>query len=50
MAVTASGIEGLAAARNPAYERLVAAEVPMIVRADQEWVERHARRLNRALL
>ncbi len=50
IAVTASGIEGLAAAGNPAYERLDAAEIPALVRADQEWVEQHARRLERALL
>ncbi len=49
MAVTASGIEGLAAAGNPAYERLVGAEVPTLVRGDQEWVEQHARRLDDAL-
>jgi hypothetical protein len=46
MAVTASGIEGLPAAGNPAYERLVAAEIPTLVRTDQEWVEQHAQRLN----
>jgi hypothetical protein len=50
IAVTASGIEGLAAAGNPAYERLVAAEIPTLVRADQGWVEQQAHRLNRALL
>jgi aminoglycoside phosphotransferase (APT) family kinase protein len=50
IAVTASGIERLAAAGNPAYEHLVAAEIPTLVRADQEWVEQHARRLDNALL
>ena len=50
IAVTAKGIEGLAAAGNPAYGRLVAAGIPTLVRADQGWVEQHAHRLNRALL
>ena len=50
IAVTASGIEGLADAGNPAYARLVAAGVPTLVRADQRWVEQHAQRLNAALL
>lgn len=50
IAVTASGIEGLAAAGNPAYERLVAAGIPTLVRADQGWVEQQVHHLNRALL
>ena len=49
IAATASGIEELAAARNPAFERLVARGIPALIRADQEWVEQHAQRLEAAL-
>ena len=50
IAATASGIEGFAAAGNSAFERLVAAGIPALVRADQEWVEQHAQRLKCTLL
>jgi Ser/Thr protein kinase RdoA (MazF antagonist) len=50
IAVAASGIEELAAARKAAFERLVASGIPALIRADQEWVEQHAQRLEVALL
>lgn len=50
IAVTASGIEERAAEGNPAFERLVAAGIPALVRADQEWVEQHTQQLEAALL
>ena len=49
MVTTACGIEALAAARKPAFERLVAAGIPMMIRMEQEWIERHAEELDAAL-
>jgi hypothetical protein len=48
MEVTASGIEALAAAGKPAYERLSAAGIPMMILTEQEWIERHAEELEPA--
>jgi hypothetical protein len=50
MEATASGIERLAAEGVAAHERLVLDGVPELVRADGEWVERHADELDAALV
>lgn len=50
MEATASGIERLAAEGVAAHERLVRDGVPELVRADREWVERHAGELDAALV
>ncbi len=49
METTACGIEALAAARKPAFERLVAAGIPMMIRMEQQWIELHAEELDAAL-
>jgi hypothetical protein len=50
MEVTASGIEALATAGNAAHKRLVAENIPELVRTDSRWVARHARELVSAAL
>lgn len=50
MEVTASGIEQLAAAGEPAFQRLVERGVPGAVRRDRAWVEAHAAELDGAIL
>jgi Phosphotransferase enzyme family len=49
MEATASGIEALAAEGVPAHERLVRDGIPTLVRADKDWVKRHAKELAAAL-
>ena len=49
MKTTACGIEALAAAGKPAFGRLVAAGIPMMIRKEQEWIEFHAEELDAAL-
>jgi hypothetical protein len=50
MEVTAAGIGALATASNAAHKRLVAENMPELVRADSRWVARHARELDSAAL
>ena len=50
MEATASGIERLAAEGAAAHQRLVLDGVPALVRAQREWVERHAGELDAALV
>ncbi len=50
MEVTASGIERLAAAGEPAFQCLVERGVPGAVRRDRAWVEAHAAELDGAIL
>jgi len=50
IAATASGIELNASAGVPEFERLVASDVPALVRADQAWVERESVQLRAVLL
>lgn len=50
IAITATGIEALAAAGNPPFQRLVAAGVPARLRRDRHWVLRHAADLDSQLL
>jgi Ser/Thr protein kinase RdoA (MazF antagonist) len=50
IAATASGIESNASAGVPEFERLVASDVPALVRADQAWVERESAQLRGVLL
>ena len=50
MESTASGMECLAARGMAAHERLVREGVPTLVRAEKDWVERHADGLDAALV
>jgi Ser/Thr protein kinase RdoA (MazF antagonist) len=50
METTASGIEALATEGVSAHRRWVEEDVPTMVRADREWVERHSEVLRRTLL